>query len=341
MRREYADDYRGWPVAPKTRQHPVRGSFLDPRSGFGYHHGIDISVRDDRPAPGAPPGRTHKVFALEGGPVWNVKRNLGPWKEGIVWIGHFGYGHIEPIVGLHQEVRPGQQIGWTTAREWHLHLSEWFFPDGDRERRVPVNPLDREGKIAPYADIAPPVIHDVGFWTPARPRWRVGNGRAVFSRGGTRLDPGALSGAVDVRARIEDPQSFKGWWRDVPALETSHHPAGVHLLVTRLDDGQAIVDRDVFTADVTLGEESRALGRRPVDSSTHYAPGTRQNLRANTAVKPGAPPAQGELWFRLFARPRGLYWDTTRVRKGPYRLTIAAWDLDGNSTEATVDVTVD
>jgi hypothetical protein len=340
MRRQYADDYRGWPVAPKTKQHPVRGSFLDPRTGFNYHHGIDISVRDDRPEPGAPAGRTHRVFALEGGTVWNVKRNLGPWKEGIVWCGHFGYGHIEPVVALGDSIRPGQLLGWTTEKEWHVHLSEWIFPGGDREKRVPVNPLDRDGKIAPFADIAPPVIHDVGFWTPASPRWRVGNGRAVFSRGGTRLDPSRLTGVVDVRARIEDPQSFRGWLRDVPALVTAHHPAKVRLAVTRLDDGRVIVERDVFSSEVTLGDESRRLGRTPVPSSHHYAPGTRQNLRGNTAVQPGAPAPQGELWFRLFARPRSLYWDTTRVRNGPYRLRVTAWDLDGNSTEATVDVAV-
>jgi hypothetical protein len=32
----------------------------------------------------------------------------------------------------------------------------------------------------------------------------------VFLRGGVEVDPGALSGVVDVRARIEDPQSFQG-----------------------------------------------------------------------------------------------------------------------------------
>ena len=72
LRPWYADDYRGWPVAPRNRQHPVRGSWLDPRRKEEYHPGIDISVRDDRPERGAPPGRTHRVYALEGGPVWRV-----------------------------------------------------------------------------------------------------------------------------------------------------------------------------------------------------------------------------------------------------------------------------
>ena len=68
-------------------------------------------------------------------------------------------------------------------------------------------------------------------------------------------------------------------------------------------------------------------------------PGTKQNLRANTAVPRGLP-GQGELWFRLFARPRSLYWDTRTVRNGPYRLMVKAWDVAGNRADASVDALV-
>jgi hypothetical protein len=344
MRREYADTYRGWPVAPRTRQHPVRGSFLDPRpggveGGDGYHPGVDVSVRDDRPEPGAPPGRTHRVYALEGGRVWKVWRQPPPGREGLVRVGHFGYGHIEPVVEAGQDVAAGELIGWTTEGEWHVHLTEWVFPGGDRERMVPVNPLDRDGKLAPYADTLPPAIREILFFTPASPPWRKPRGVASFPRAGTRLDPSRLSGEVDVRARIEDPQSFRGWFRDVPLLETAHHPAGVHVSLVRLDDGKTVVDRDVFTAEVTLGSDSRRLGRSPVPFSSHYAPGTRQNLRAATALQLGRP-GQGELWFRLFAGPRKLYWDTTQVRNGPYRLTVSAWDVAGNAVSDLVELAV-
>jgi hypothetical protein len=344
MRRNYTDDFRGWPVAPRNRQHPVRGSFLDPRpggvdGGDGYHPGVDVSVRDDVAEAGAPPGRTHRVYALEGGRVWKVFRQRPPGKEGIVRVGHFGYGHILPVVEEGQEVVAGQMIGWTTKGEWHVHVTEWFFPGGDRERLVRVNPLDRDGKLTPYVDTAPPVIHDVGFFTPASPEWRKPQGIASFPRAGSRLDPARLSGLVDARARIEDPQSFRGWYRDVPLLETAHHPARLHLTLTRLDDGKLIEDRDVFTAEVTLGSEARRLGATPIPFSNHYAPGTRQNLRAKTALKTGRP-GQGELWLRLFARPRRQYWDTTRVRNGPYELTVRAWDIAGNSAGTLVDVIV-
>src|SRR3954452_22217607 len=52
----YGDDAVGWPVSPTDKQHPIRGSFLDPRpgeiAGGGdpvYHIGIDSGVRDDKP----------------------------------------------------------------------------------------------------------------------------------------------------------------------------------------------------------------------------------------------------------------------------------------------------
>lgn len=49
----YNDSWRGWPVRPHAQQHPIRGSFLDPRPdaelGAIYHDEIDIAVRDDRP----------------------------------------------------------------------------------------------------------------------------------------------------------------------------------------------------------------------------------------------------------------------------------------------------
>jgi hypothetical protein len=344
VRRGYNDDYQGWPVRPRHRQHPIRGSFLDPRVGVvdggdGYHPGIDISVRDDEPEPGAPPGRTHRVHAIEGGRVWQVFLQQRPGGEGIVRAGHFGYGHILPVVAEGQEIAAGDLIGWTTAGEWHVHLTEWVFVDGNPAKMARVNPLAREGKIAPYVDTAPPVIHDIAFYTPASPAWRKPRSVASFPKAGRRLDPASLSGLVDVRAHIEDPQSFRGWFEEVPELETTHHPAGLHLTVRRVEDGAVIEDRRLFEGDATLGAEARLLGVTPIPISNHFAPGTRQNLRAQTVMTHGLP-GRGELWFRLFASPRKQCWDTTKVRNGVYELTVRAWDVAGNTTATLVDVVV-
>jgi hypothetical protein len=342
LRPWYADDYRGWPVGPRNRQHPVRGSWLDPRRKALYHPGIDISVRDDQPERGAPPGGSHRVYALEGGPVWRVWKQQRPGGEGIVRIGHFTYGHTIPVVELGQVVKPGQLIAWTIKGEWHLHLSEWRFPGGklNRDDEIQVNPLDREGKIAPYHDTAPPVIREIRFHQPAEPAWRTKDGSAVFPPGGARLDPSRLSGLVDPRAWILDLQSFQGWFRDLPLLETDHHPARVHVAVDRAADGKRW-EHDVFVSDVWPGPERPNPPRDQISISHHYAPGTRMNLRAATAFKLNRQ-GRGELWFRLFAGPgrKSPYWDTTAFRDGPYRLTVTAWDLLGNHAQASIDVVI-
>jgi hypothetical protein len=333
MKRVHNDTYRGWPVAPRKQQHPVRGSYLDPRLGRKYHHGIDISVRDDQPAPGAPPGRAHKVFAVEGGTVWKTIGPSAQRPDGLVRIAHFGYGHVDPIVREGETVAPGQLIGWTVKGHWHVHLSEWIFPGGNREKRIPVNPLDRDGKIAPFRDLAAPVILEVRFSTPATPPWGSVEGRAVFPVAGATIAQTALKGLVDVRARIEDHQSFQGWFVSLPVLEAPHHPARVHITVVRLADGKVVIDRDAFSC-------AGRLSPRGVPISSHYAPGTRQNLKAARAVDLDRP-GRGELWFRLFAKRNGPpYWDTTRFANGPYALTIDAWDLVGNHSAHTVDVAI-
>jgi len=143
----YNDSWRGWPVRPHDRQHPIRGSFLDPRPdpelGAIYHDGIDVAVRDDRPERGAPAGRTHRVYAIEGGPVFLATPRGA---RGVARIGHFGYGHIDPVVQMGETVAPGQHIGWTCMGDWHLHLSEFVFTSGPS---LVVNPLRPGGKLRP------------------------------------------------------------------------------------------------------------------------------------------------------------------------------------------------
>ena len=95
----------------------------------------------------------------------------------------------------------------------------------------------------------------------------------------------------------------------------------------------------MFPSGVWPGPE--ASRQNQISLSHHYAPGTRQNLRAKTAIKLKRQ-GRGELWFRLFAGPRrkSSYWDTTAFRDGPYRLTVTAWDIVGNHTAESIDVIV-
>ena len=324
----YNDSFRGWPVRPQHRQHPIRGSFLDPRPdperGATYHEGVDVAVRDDRPENGAPPGRTHRVFAIEGGPV-SFATPRG--RRGLVRIGHFGYGHIDPVVFTGETVAPGQHIGWTCKDDWHVHLSEFVFTTG---AALVVNPLRPGGKLLPFADGAAPAIREIRFYTAATPAWerRPNTSVARLPPAGRRLNKERLRGRVDVRVRVSDPQTFIGWFEELPWLAAPHHPFRLAVSIEDLSTGRVVRRREVFRAEQLLG----------LPPGRHYAPGTEQNLPANGCMRlHGSVRCDGVYWFRIFPL---RYWDTTRLPDGRYRLEVRAWDVAGNRGEAEVVVRI-
>jgi hypothetical protein len=183
----YRDGFRGWPVRPLHAQHPVRSGFLDPRApgrSREYHTGIDFGVRDDRPEIGAPRGRTHRVYAIEGGrAVISPRQARTSCANRKVVIGHFEYWHVDTVrvVPAGEKVRPGQTIGWTCAGLWHVHLSERLLGLGTATW---VNPLRPGGKVAPYVDHSPPTIRAIRFFTPAFAGWSIrGRPAALVRRG--------------------------------------------------------------------------------------------------------------------------------------------------------------
>jgi len=337
----YDDAWAGWPVAPVHRAHPIRAAFLDPRVGAigsggapAYHFGVDIGVRDDRPEPGAPPGRSHRVYAIEGGAVeLPATRARGPCVNGKVLIGHFSYWHVDAVVEHGQEVRPGQMIGWTCKGLWHVHLAEELELYG---RRVYVNPIHPGTKLRPLPDDAPPRIRAIEFSRPAMPRWVVADGVSFPRAGMPFREAGGravVSGRVDVRARIEDPAA-----PDLPRpLASPSPPYRISLRVIRESDERDVLARTVFRAAVFLGD---SLGTQAVPISYHYAPGTRQALPAQLCMELRRGDCGGVYWFRLFARPTSAYWDTTRLPDGAYRIRVTASDAAGNSASRSGRVTI-
>jgi hypothetical protein len=133
---------------------------------------------------------------------------------------------------------------------------------------------------------------------------------------------------VDVRVHLDDPQSFIGWFADLPWMAAPHHPFRLGVAVVQLPSGHVVLNRDVFRAE------------RSVDTPAgqHFAPGTDQNLPANECMaEHRTMRCDGTYWFRLFPKP---YWDTTSLPNGDYRLHILAWDIAGNESEAYSDVTI-
>lgn len=178
----------GWPVRPFLLQHPVRGSFGDPRfirrDLRVLHVGIDIAAAD-----GAP------VYAVAAGTVY--RHGSQALSIGVGSRHAFGYWHVVPVVAEGERVRLHQLVGHVAAPWSHVHFSEVI----DRRH---VNPL-RPGGIGPYADATRPVV-----------------GEIRFEREG-RILSGGLSGTVDIvvgafdRPALPPPEP----WDDVrltPAL---------------------------------------------------------------------------------------------------------------------------
>jgi hypothetical protein len=181
-----------WPVKPFDTQHPVRGSFDDPRQDmakdgqpqYSFHSGIDIAAPDGSP-----------VYAIQAG--WVSLR------AGAVVIsapgGHvFGYWHVRPSVRAGKFVRRHRLIGHIEAGRGHVHLSESV-------GGVYLNPL-RPGGIAPYADHTKPTVDNVLVMANGRPQ-----------------NIAAVSGTVDLIADAYDtpPVAPPGDWagiRVTPAL---------------------------------------------------------------------------------------------------------------------------
>jgi hypothetical protein len=321
----YNDTFRGWPVRPQKRQHPIRGSFLDPRPdperGAIYHDGVDIAVRDDRPERGAPPGRTHRVFAIEGGPVFfATPRGV----RGSVHAGHFRYGHVDAVVQTGETVVPGQHIAWTCEGDWHVHLGESIFGAGGE--RIVVNPLRPGGKLHPFVDRAAPRIREIRFYSPATPQWarRPSTSVALLPAAGRRLNREALAGLVDVRVRVSDPQTFIGWFEELPWLAAPHHPFSVDVRMEEAASGRLVRRREVFRAEKLLG----------LPAGKHFAPGTEQNLPANGCMRFHASRrCDGIYWFRLFPL---RFWDTRSLPDGRYRVEVRVGDVAGNVARADV-----
>jgi hypothetical protein len=247
--------------------------------------------------------------------------------RGLIDIAHFRYEHVDALVRVGDLVQPGQHIAWAWKGDWHVHLSEFVdLPDG---RRVFVNPLRPGGKLVPYVDTAKPVVEELRFYTPATPAWaRRPANVARYPQAGRRLNKRRLAGTVDVRARISDPQSFLGWFKDKPWLAAPHHPYRIAVRVARHGSGRVFHDHDVFRSEQML----------ELPAGQHYAPGTEQNLPAGACVRRHATlRCQGSYWFRLFPRP---YLDTKQLPNGRYRISVRVWDAAGNARVDNTDVTV-
>jgi murein DD-endopeptidase MepM/ murein hydrolase activator NlpD len=285
----------GWPVKPFDQQHPVRGSFGDPRSIFrgaptrsglmhsacacSYHQGIDIAAPDGTAVYPVRDGVVHTVT-----PDWVEVDSDG----GVA----FQYWHITARVRVGDRVQAREDVlGHIQHASGHVHLTE--LSDGKA-----VNPL-AAGHIGPYSDTTTPVVAAITF----RSR-----------DAGADLLPEYLHGSVELVAAAADTPALPvpGQWNGLPVT-----PAKLTFRIATFPQGDTVVPETV-AVDVT-----RTLPATS-DMWHTYARGTHMNMVQMGVHRYWYNP--GAYLFKLTAAP----FDTHRLKDGVYRLTVTASDTAGN-----------
>jgi hypothetical protein len=291
-----------WPVKPFERQHPVRGSFGDPRTVFqssptlrgvlsgacscSLHRGIDVA---------APDGTA--VYPVASGTV--TYRN-GEWLKVDSGGGRgFEYWHINPSVGVGTHVDAYRTVlGHIKRGSGHVHLTEL---NDDRA----VNPL-APGHIGPYSDHTTPRVTSISF----RP---TETGRDVL--------PNLIRGRVRLVAEAQDAPTLDApeGWKGLPVS-----PA---LLTWEIRSwtGKVVRPREI-AADFRGALPGRSFW-------SVYARGTYQNMAVLGHHYSWAQP--GSYLFKL-----GGVFNSRQLRNGAYDLVVTATDIRGNSSSLTRRFTV-
>ena len=274
---ERAEAY-SWPVKPFHHAHAIRGGFDDPRYHLGeegelsaFHSGVDIAVPDGTPVFAVEPGYVSRHPTLV-----SVHRPNGR---------EFGYWHIRPVVHTGQHVRIHQLLGYVIPGWGHVHFSE-------RDFGAYKNPL-RRGALTPYPDRTRPTVASI----------------ELLSLYGEPLDPGQVTGVIDVAAVVYDTPPIE----PAPPWQTARvTPAEIFWKLYRGSDAMTRWTKVVSFYSLLPDSAYDWI----------YAPGTYQN-KANR-------PGNYNFWLA-----HGF--DTTSFLDGSYRLAVVAEDTRGNVGTATLD----
>ncbi|HEX5558046.1 MAG TPA: M23 family metallopeptidase [Gaiellales bacterium] len=182
----------GWPFAPTTAVHPIRGSFDEPRSPV--HIGVDVEApRDQAP-----------VYAMQSGTVRHVTRDHFDVHAAHGRAGtYLQYWHVNLAAGIRAGtvVRRRQKLGTVKAGMKHVHISE-FVPGCGL-----VDPARPNGLLAdPYNTEWPSIgsLSAVAAGSRAFVPLSLSQAPADLTDPSHPVDLDALSGTVDLRASVTD-----------------------------------------------------------------------------------------------------------------------------------------
>jgi hypothetical protein len=280
-----------WPVKPFYREHPIGGTFGDPRmvfkrtlgddalngpGRFYFHNGVDIHAR-----PGTP---VYPIFS-------GLARRLSGSAVAVGSPGRptFQYYHLKLGVRSGSRVVARRTVlGWITRAAGHVHLSEIY---GGRD----LNPL-APGRLEPYRDWTRPHVREIDF-------------RDVR---GKPISPLGMHGGVDVFADAYDlPVQVGAFSLGLPVT-----PAVVSWRLRTL--GGRVVRRTQTPVDFRFSEPPnwafwRIYGRGTYPNGPIFGGQLYKKM-------------PGRYLFRL--TPHGL--DTRSLADGTYVITVTARDVRGN-----------
>lgn len=291
-----------YPVKPFDRQHPIRGSFGDPRTltsetfgdtsaadpgSFTFHNGVDIVAATGTQVYPVVSG----VVRVLSGDAIVVRTSDGR---------AFQYFHISPrVVTGSRVVAYRTVLGTVRPRFRHVHMSEI---DGFQVH----NPAD-PGHLEPYRDHTLPSVIELRF----------------TDEHGAALDPGRLHGRVLIAAKAEDspPVPVPGEWFGHPVAP-------------------ALVSWRITAKGVTLKPETVVVDFRKTEPPNRdfwhvYASGTYQNFPvfAHTYFFRYA----GQYMFNLTG---AAALDTRRYPNGRLGVTVDVADVCGNRSSFSETVSI-
>ena len=302
----YNDGFRGWPVRPHDRQHPVRGS-LDPRPIPSW---ADLPHRcrhccSRRPPRAGRPRRPHAPRLRDRG---RRRRTRTERACAATSASATSDGHRRRPRRARRARPPGQLIKDSPGLV--ASPSDGVVLHGGRGPS-PAQPLRPAGKLKLFADIAPPVIHEVRFYTPPN---RAGPGERGTPPACRPRVVGSTGRALRHRRRPRPRQRSSVVRRLVPGRSRARRappPVPARALAPRTGESRRrAATNGVPRPDGTLVPRGPALCARTTQ--------TRRRRSASTVAAASATASTGS------GLPAPVL-DTTQLRNGRYLLVVRAW----------------
>jgi hypothetical protein len=301
----------GWPFAPTTAVHPIRGSFDEPRSPV--HIGVDVEApRDQAP-----------VYAMQAGTVRHVTPDHFDVHATHGRAGtYLQYWHIKLAAGIRAGtvVRRRETLGTVKAGMKHVHISEYVPGCGL------VDPARPTGLLAdPYNTEWPSIGSLSAFAAGSRAfvPLSLAQAPADLTDPARPVDLDALSGTVDLRAGVTDMPRVR--MQHAPQLPLA--PAAIRAYLTPASNTRRhLTMRLVFDGSKLL-PDGTGLWR-------YWAFGTyRQNGCYFTA--------DGSCGMQMVWHVGGPHgFDTRSVANGSYRYCVEALTIAGVDARRCTAVTI-